>query len=54
VPSALHRDAKRAFAAINRVNPEEAEVMFALEFFKKKATFLRSGFRKLDHELRWT
>lgn len=40
VPSALHRDAKRAFAAINRVNPEEAEVMFALEFFKKKATFL--------------
>lgn len=40
VPAALHGDARRAFGAINRSNPEEAEVKFALEFLQHKAGFL--------------
>lgn len=40
VPISLHGDARRAFGAINRNNPEDAEVKFALEFLQNKATFL--------------
>ena len=40
VPISLHGDARRAFGAINRNNPEDAEVKFALEFLQYKAAFL--------------
>ncbi|MDR1321234.1 MAG: hypothetical protein LBK56_07390 [Gracilibacteraceae bacterium] len=40
VPISLHGDARRAFGAINRNNPEDGEVKFALEFLQRKASFL--------------
>jgi hypothetical protein len=40
VPDALRGDARRAFGAINKNNPEDAEVKFALEFLQHKASFL--------------
>lgn len=40
VPSSIQADARRAFDAINRNNPEEKDVIFALEFLETKATFL--------------
>lgn len=40
VPISLHADARRAFGAINRNNPEDVEVKFALEFLQNKAALL--------------
>jgi len=39
VPQPLYNDARRAFAAINKNNPEDGEVKFALEFLQQKASF---------------
>jgi hypothetical protein len=39
VPQALQGDSRRAFDAINRNNPENAEVKFALNFLQSKAVF---------------
>jgi hypothetical protein len=40
VPPDLQGDCRRAFEALNRNNPEETEVIFALDFLQSKATFL--------------
>ena len=40
VPQPLYNDARRVFAAINKNNPEDSEVKFALEFLQEKASFL--------------
>ena len=40
VPADLQDDAIRAFDAINKNNPEDCDVKFALEFLQEKATFL--------------
>ena len=40
VPAPLQGEARRAFGAINRNNPEDADVKFALEFIQNKASFL--------------
>ncbi len=49
VPISLHGEAKRAFGAINRSNPDETEVKFALDFLNK-AAFLSeiNDKRKID------
>ncbi len=40
VPVNLQGDARRVFGALNRNNPEDNEVKFALEFLQTKAAFL--------------
>jgi hypothetical protein len=40
VPVNLQNDSRRVFDAINRSNPEDADVKFALEFLQTKATFI--------------
>ena len=40
VPINLQSDARRVFDAVNRTNPENKEVKFALEFLQTKAAFL--------------
>jgi hypothetical protein len=40
VPTSLHLDARHTFGAINKNNPEELEVIFALEFLKHNESFL--------------
>lgn len=40
VPANLQSDARRVFDAINRNNPEDTDVKFALEFLQTKAAFL--------------
>jgi len=42
VPAALQSDARRVFGAINRNNPENKDVKFALEFLETKAAFLEN------------
>jgi hypothetical protein len=50
VPAKLQSDARRVFDAINRNNPEDADVKFALDFLKTKAAFLEdlSDSEKID------
>jgi len=40
VPANFQRDARQVFDTINRNNPEDSKVKFALEFLQTKATFL--------------
>lgn len=40
VPTSLQSDARRVFSIINRTNPEDNDVTFALEFLQTKAVFL--------------
>lgn len=40
VPAGLQSDVRRVFDTINRTNPEDSDVKFALEFLQTKATFL--------------
>jgi len=42
VPENLQSDARRVFGTINRNNPEEKEVKFALEYLQTKAAFLEN------------
>lgn len=42
VPTNLQSEARRVFGAINRNNPEDKEVKFALEFLQTKAAFLEN------------
>ncbi|OGU05541.1 MAG: hypothetical protein A2075_23910 [Geobacteraceae bacterium GWC2_58_44] len=40
VTAGFQSDARRVFGIINRINPEDSEVKFALDFLQTKATFL--------------